>query len=150
MGCVVVAVAEGETRVGPLSEALRLLGPDHEYVFLSVEQGVVPAVLAEGGLAATAVVPDDVTWAEVDRAARAAGSTKLAAFVEQLPARGRVRIETGDPAERICAVAAEEHADLVVIGSTHVGAIRRLIGGSVTDDVAHHAPCAVLLTRNGH
>jgi nucleotide-binding universal stress UspA family protein len=60
----------------------------------------------------------------------------------------KVRVETGDAGERICAVAVEESVDLVVVGSHDVGTLRRVLGGSVSNDVAHHAPCPVLLIRH--
>jgi nucleotide-binding universal stress UspA family protein len=149
MGRIVVAVAEGgEDEAHPLSEALALLGPAHDYLFLSVDQGVVPASVGVGGVDGETVVPDDEAWNEADASARAAGAVKLAALVKRMPVEGDVRVESGDPGERICAVAAEVGADLVVMGSRHTGAIRRLISGSVSNEVTQRAPCPVLLTRN--
>lgn len=58
------------------------------------------------------------------------------------------RIEAGDPATAICAVAKEAGADVVVIGSWGHGFLRRALLGSVSSHVVHNAPCAVLVVRS--
>jgi nucleotide-binding universal stress UspA family protein len=45
-------------------------------------------------------------------------------------------------------VASEMSADVLVVGSSNKGWLRRLFGGSVSDYVAHHAPCPVMLIRH--
>ena len=52
----------------------------------------------------------------------------------------------GDPGDAIVKVADERRADLIVLGMTHHHHLARLVG-SVSDDVAHHAHCDVLLVR---
>lgn len=51
----------------------------------------------------------------------------------------------GDPAERIVDEAEREHADLIVMGTRGLGASRKLLLGSVGDEVLRHAPCKVLV-----
>ena len=53
----------------------------------------------------------------------------------------------GDAVEEICRVAAEEHADLVVIGSRGHGKLGRMLLGSASHGVIAHAPCNVLVVR---
>lgn len=53
----------------------------------------------------------------------------------------------GVPADEICALAEQRGATLVVIGSHGWGAVRRLLFGSVSSAVLHHAPCPVLVVR---
>lgn len=55
----------------------------------------------------------------------------------------------GQPAEEIIALAEELVADLVVVGSRRVGPVKRLIGGSVSEDVVHRASCPVLVVCGG-
>ncbi len=53
----------------------------------------------------------------------------------------------GHPAEAILTYADTEHADLVVMGSRGLSAAPRLLLGSVSDAVVHHARIAVLVVR---
>ncbi|HUZ09278.1 MAG TPA: universal stress protein [Acidimicrobiales bacterium] len=149
MGKVLVAAAGDELDHEAVREALALLGPDHEYVFLTVYQGVVPALMGDGGLAGSMPLADDAAFVELETSARESGEHRMQQMLEALGLKGTARAESGDPGERICSVAVDEGADLIVMGSHHTGALRRLLGGSVADDVAHHAPCPVLLTRHG-
>ena len=47
-------------------------------------------------------------------------------------------------------VADEMNADVLVIGSSRKNWLSRHFGGSVSDYVAHHAPCPVMLIRHDH
>lgn len=57
------------------------------------------------------------------------------------------RIETGNPREVICHVAGEVKPTVLILGSRGLGSIERLMLGSVSDYVVHHAPCPVLIVR---
>ena len=70
-------------------------------------------------------------------AARAAGVEPETTLVE------------GAPADQICELAASLGATMIVIGSHGWGAVRRLLFGSVSWAVLHHAPCSVLVVRDG-
>jgi nucleotide-binding universal stress UspA family protein len=52
---------------------------------------------------------------------------------------------SGHAAEQILALAADERVALVVVGSRGLTGLRAL--GSVSERVAHHAPCSVLVAR---
>ena len=71
----------------------------------------------------------------------------LADVEEQAHAKG---LETtavagaGDPADILCKHAAEQNADVLVIGNK--GMQRRILG-SVPNSVAHKAPCSVLVVK---
>jgi nucleotide-binding universal stress UspA family protein len=51
-----------------------------------------------------------------------------------------------DPAEAILAVAEEEQADLIVVGNKGMKGVRRVLG-SVPNDIAHRAPCSILIVQ---
>ena len=54
---------------------------------------------------------------------------------------------TGDPGESIVAAAESEAVDLILVGAHTRGALGRLLMGSVSEHVARHAPCPVLIVR---
>jgi nucleotide-binding universal stress UspA family protein len=55
----------------------------------------------------------------------------------------------GSPEQQIVEEAKKWNADLIVVGSHGRGFWGRMLG-SVSDAVVHHAPCSVLVVRNGH
>lgn len=63
-----------------------------------------------------------------------------------------VSVETeiliGSPESRIVEVAEDSAADLIVVGSHGYNRWERLLLGSVSDSVVHHAPCSVLVVRS--
>src|SRR3712207_2674630 len=55
----------------------------------------------------------------------------------------------GTPVDAILDLGEEIGADLIVMGSRGHGPLGRLILGSVSEGVVHHAPCPVLVLRGG-
>jgi nucleotide-binding universal stress UspA family protein len=53
----------------------------------------------------------------------------------------------GHPAETIAQLAKERDADLIVVGTDEPSAIRRLLGQSISDSVAHKVHCDVLIVH---
>lgn len=53
----------------------------------------------------------------------------------------------GSPDSRIVETAEDFGADLIVVGSHGYNSWERLLLGSVSDSVVHHAPCSVLVVR---
>lgn len=56
-------------------------------------------------------------------------------------------ILSGSPESRIVETAEEIKADLIIVGSHGYNRWERLLLGSVSDSVIHHAPCSVLVVR---
>ena len=54
------------------------------------------------------------------------------------------RLEEGEPVAEILRVAREEGCDLIVLATHGRSGIRRMIAGSVTEEVLRHAECPVL------
>jgi nucleotide-binding universal stress UspA family protein len=53
----------------------------------------------------------------------------------------------GQPADAILAAAQEQAADLIIVGNRGLGALAGHLLGSVPGDVAHKAPCDVLIVQ---
>lgn len=62
---------------------------------------------------------------------------------------GGEHLRTGPPADEILEAAQELEAGLIVVGSRGLGRAERLAVGSVSEEVAHYAPCPVLVARGG-
>jgi len=75
----------------------------------------------------------------------------LDAEVEKVQAAGgtvaRAHLRMGTAATEITDLAEEISVGLVVVGSRGLGGIRRALVGSVSDAVARHAHCPVLIAR---
>jgi nucleotide-binding universal stress UspA family protein len=56
----------------------------------------------------------------------------------------------GRPEHAIVAAAKGDATDLMVVGHRGVSGLRRVFLGSVSEHVAHHAPCSVLVARPAH
>ena len=86
---------------------------------------------------------------EIDRRKQAA--TLVARTAQKLRKAGFLRIteavESGDAKSLILDRAAKWNADLIVLGSHGLTGLPRLLMGSVSDAVVHHATCSVQVVR---
>lgn len=91
---------------------------------------------------------------EIEKTVKENSTRILNETVEKLQTilRGRnIKIYTellhGSPESRIVEKAEEINADLIILGSHGYNRWERLLLGSVSDSVIHHAPCSVLVVR---
>ncbi len=121
---IVVGVDGSQTGVTALTVALSLAG---------VLGAAVHVVSAYGVLQE----PSDAeaVLAAATRAARAKGLEAV------------THARRDDPAEALIAVAEEQDADLLIVGSTGTSRASRSLLGSVPDKISHHAPCSLLIAR---
>lgn len=82
------------------------------------------------------------------------GHDQAMKIVEEVAAAARdagldveIAIRRGRPVQQICAIAVEQDAHLIVVGSHGWGALRRTMFGSVSTGVLHHARQPVLVVR---
>lgn len=92
--------------------------------------------------------------AEIEKAAREHAfkileetKTRLASRFENQNASITAEVLFGSPESRIVETAEQMHAELIVVGSHGYNRWERLLLGSVSDSVVHHAPCSVLVVR---
>jgi nucleotide-binding universal stress UspA family protein len=75
---------------------------------------------------------------------------ELAEAMEFLAGRGveaRTIEAIGDPADAICEAAERDGYSLIIVGSRNQNGMKRALLGSVSDRVAHHASCDVLIVK---
>jgi nucleotide-binding universal stress UspA family protein len=120
------------------------LPPGSEIKIVSVVDMAVPLAIDvyAGYLSSTA---------EIETAAREYASKILEETKSKLADDPNIAVSTeilfGSPESRIVETAEEMQSDLIVVGSHGYNRWERLLLGSVSDSVVHHAPCSVLVVR---
>jgi len=74
-------------------------------------------------------------------------SNKIRSFVDADAVPTSTEVLFGSPDSRIVETAEQWNADLIIVGSHGYSRWERLLLGSVSDSVIHHAPCSVLVVR---
>ncbi|WP_157937629.1 universal stress protein [Oceaniglobus roseus] len=114
-----------------------------------------PAGLALASPAVPASVAELIAAAEAEsrglRLIEIIGETTLRDAADRAMARGATNLRThladGDYADEILDAAETDGARMIVLGSRGLGRLRAAVLGSVSQKVAHHATCAVLLAK---
>ena len=138
-----VAVDGSDFSLHAARRGLQLLGSDVEPTILFVARASSPALAATENAPLAAVAIEEITEEEIDRA-----RSEVSAAAQSLGVGGKGRVESGVPGPTICAVAERERFDVIVIGSHGAGWMKRLVVGSVSHHVVHHATCPVLVVRD--
>jgi nucleotide-binding universal stress UspA family protein len=92
-------------------------------------------------------LPEDSHDPELARKALQEFVDKVANIVGETVPEVTVSVSTGDPAEEL--VKASSDADMLVLGSRGSGGFVRLLMGSVSSQVTHHAACPVVIIPGG-
>lgn len=87
---------------------------------------------------------DRATWEQAMVPEQQAGE---AVALVQAPADAEVEVVFGEAVEAILRAGDDEDADLIVVGSNDKGFGQRLLGGSVSEELARKAPPPVLIVR---
>ena len=145
---VLIAVDDDAPSREALAFAERLVTERDEVLVLNVTSyaELVPFTGDPFGAGIGAVALDPESLAELDdRAEQLVERT-----ADEIGGKTDVVVEHGSPGERICATAAENGIELIILGSHERGAFGRFLHGSVSDYVVHHSPCPVLVVRHTH
>ena len=107
---------------------------------------IVHSVAVSGWSGNPILLPGDADDQEKEyQAAEEMTLKAVAQLGEARPASVAVRAVTGFPAEEL--IRASGDADLLVVGSHGAGGFAKLIMGSVSSQVVHHAHCPVAVVR---
>jgi nucleotide-binding universal stress UspA family protein len=90
---------------------------------------------------------DDAIREENRKAAQEAVDQAVQKAAGPVPTEVTVRAVSGTPAEAL--VEASRDADLLVVGSRGAGGFARLLLGSVSTEVSHHAACPIVIVPSG-
>jgi len=101
----------------------------------------VPPQMSPGYSPETAEIRKEQRKAAEEAVGRNAEALRNAGF------RVETRVGDGEPRSGILDIAAEWHADLIVLGSHGRTGLQRLLLGSVAETVARHARCSVMIVR---
>lgn len=113
---------------------------------LAVEDAARLARDRDAELVMLYVRPEGDLRSVVDPAKAADPSAHLSALAERYPGvRASARLETGEAAERLVAVAEELHADAIVLGNRGTHGSWWRVRDSVPNLVLRHAPCSVFI-----
>ena len=113
---------------------------------LAVQDAAHLAKAREADLLVLLVRSEDDLRRTVDPGLAADPNGYLAQLRQRFPGvTTTTRIESGDPAERLCAVADEIHADTIVVGNRGTHGSWWRVKDSVPNLVLRHAPCSVYI-----
>ena len=137
---IVVGVDGSPAGFDALRQAQRLLASDGRLVAVTA---VYPELAVHAGFGAGLYAPTAVEqlWTDA-RSARATADKMIAGL-----ANAEARLVHGPARDVLLAAAAQEHADLLAVGSHGTGRLAGIAFGSVATAVLHDAPCPVLVAR---
>jgi nucleotide-binding universal stress UspA family protein len=76
---------------------------------------------------------------------------RMAGLLSGVPERVHTySVANHSPAHALDGVAQQEHAALIVVGSTHTGRVGRVLPGSTAERLLHGSPCAVAIVPDGY
>jgi len=118
------------------------------YIAKHINSDVVALYVMDTPLLARYTYGDDILTPDIHALLKKEGDLVLAE-VERMGKRAGVRVirkmVEGIPDEEIIKIARKK--DLIVMGSKGKTALDRILVGSVSEKVIHHAPCAVMIVR---
>jgi nucleotide-binding universal stress UspA family protein len=144
----VLLATDGTDQSDAALEALKgvNLNDGDEVEIISVIESLYPSVVD----IYAGYLPDGAELEEKERAAAQGFLQEAAKKVKAFLGDGvtiSVEALAGSPESAIVERAEKIDADLIVVGSHGYRAWERLLIGSVSDSVVHHAPCSVLVVR---
>ena len=150
MGRILIATDGSDAAIDAAAHATTLLGSNQDYTVVTVVSTVaglygLGATVGVEPLAAPAADPE-ITQAQIE-AQRHESDEAVDRTLAAIGVAARREVVQGEPGRELCRVAAEGGYDLLVVGSHGAGLVRRVLVGSVSHYVLHHAVTPVLVVR---
>lgn len=147
---IIMATDGSEAAIDAARRSMDLLRPHAQVVVVMVIPEREDPMDDAGGIEGPVLTDKqaDEDW----KRSTAAGQSALDRTVAVLGPDVEARLVPDDESTGAAVVRAahEMNADVLVIGSSDKNWLSRHFGGSVSDYVAHHAPCPVMLVRHDH
>jgi nucleotide-binding universal stress UspA family protein len=141
-GTIVVGTDGSETASAAVIEATRLAK------LCGATVHIVCAYKTTSAMASMAVETSAYVNPEDMRRGAEGVLERAAAQVRQEDVKVETHAAAGSAPEALIEIAEAQGGNLIVIGSRGMTGARRLLG-SVPNNVAHHAPCSVLIVQTG-
>lgn len=142
---ILVATDGTETAIVAARKALELLRGDPEILLVTVVQAFHDPMEDAGGFEGPLMTPEEAEAEYQQQLAQGQAILEQTQAALGKPALLRVIPASDDAGQAIVDIARDLHPDVIVLGSEQKGFFARLFTGSVSDYVAHHAPCPVLV-----
>jgi nucleotide-binding universal stress UspA family protein len=150
MSTVLLATDGSDIAIAAMARGVAILGRDHRFITLAVVPPAFVPTASTSPMDSHPILEDPELEHQVEEAQRAMSDTEIHDLDAALGIHAEHLVETGEPGPTICDVATEVGADLIVVGTHGHGWIKRVLIGSVSTHVLHHAPCPVLVVRTDH
>lgn len=147
MSTVLLTTDGSDLATAAMARGVALLGRDHRFISLAVVPPAFIPAAAVSPMDSHPTVIDAELEQQIEDEERDDLNQDLVKLDEVLEVTAEHIVETGDPGATICEVADRVGADIVVVGSHGHGLLARVLMGSVSNHVLHHAPCPVLVMR---
>lgn len=148
MAAVLLATDGSDLAHRAIRAGVDLLGNGHRFLAVTVTPHAFAPAATVTPMDSHPVVLDPSLEVEIEEEDRAEGAAELASFLAELGVDAEQLVLTGDPGPVICEVAERRGVDLVVLGTHGHGFLKRVLMGSVSTHVLHHAPCPVMVMRH--
>lgn len=145
---ILVATNGSDSAIDAARRAIELLRADAHIVLLTVVLEYQDPQEDAGGFEGPVLTDEEAKKNFEDRTTAGQAALKRTAAALGPDVEVRLVSDGEEPGTVIDRVASEMHADVLVVGSSNRGWLRRLFGHSVSDYVAHHAPCPVMIIRH--
>lgn len=140
---IMIAVDDTERSIDTIHTARRLFGDDADYTVASIGEPSTHLMAYDP----VGVTVFNVHTLEVEEQTRATALAAEAARLAELD-KANVRADIGAPGPKLCELAKQLAADVIVVGYHDRGWLSRLLEPSTHAYLTRHSPCPVLIDRH--